>query len=66
MAAYKVAFASSEIQYDTRDKANTLLPNPAAKIKTPWEVQQILTLSGGVRTYGKESATLSKSDCKTP
>lgn len=40
--AYKVAFASSAIQYDTSERANTLLPNPAATMKTP------AVLSGGL------------------
>lgn len=35
MAANKVAFALSDIQYDTRDSAETLLPNPDAKMNTP-------------------------------
>ncbi len=33
--AYAVAFALSEIQYEMSDNADTRLPNPAAKTKTP-------------------------------
>lgn len=46
--AYKVALASSEIQYDISESAETRLPNPAAKMKTPWYCEFQLISNAGV------------------
>ena len=35
IAAYNAALVSLEIQYETSDKAETLLPKPEANTKTP-------------------------------
>jgi hypothetical protein len=44
IAANSVAFASSDIQYETRESAETLLPNPAANINTPILVRPLVEM----------------------
>lgn len=70
IAAYNVAFASSAIQYETRDRAETLLPNPAAKINTPSRTmsanQRVVPIGrGGKRTDRKKLTGLSESNSET-
>jgi hypothetical protein len=67
MAAYIVAFASSGTQYDTSERAETLLPKPAAKIATAYMTLAQPSSSCKVvyqleLTWGKKHARPSKSD----
>ena len=55
--AYRVALVSSEIQYDTSDRALTLLPNPEANMNTPSNYQFEILNYGVLRlTYWENFA----------
>ena len=68
MEAYKVALISFEIQYDTSDRALTLLPNPEAKMKTPCNDQsetlghRLLRLTYWKNLAGTSDANTNTSD----